>query len=366
MKLLIFQNAMVQPLDQLRIAALRFFMKSQWLRQVFSDRAMRLGFNFLILSGLYLVISLKWSIVLLVLGPLVLGYPHLVASYRFLQKPNQRLGLRLNSAQVFRVFVFLTAVSLGIRFIGPLFSFFPEWPYGSWEILLSVVALGLIKIKLDSVRNTFAVLLMLLIVGSVLKLAWLYPMVFVGFVLIFHNWVGFGHWFLAAKDFENRLVVVLAIILFAAIHIFIFKGFFDPWITFPHFDFLSTRSFEASGWVLASWSDDPLIWNRMIVIYTFGLSMHYFIWLFAIPQCLEQKAVPNSFRRSLEQLRNDCGERTSVVLFAVAIGAVGIWIFTAYAGPIYFGLAMLHGWLEFIFLIAAVFTVMFKVSHEKI
>lgn len=361
MKLSKFQNSLALQLDLLRIAALRLMMRNQLLRQIYSDRAARLGFNFLLLSGLYLIVSLKWSIVLLILGPMLMGYPHLVASYRFLQKPNIRFGLRFNTAQVFRFFVFLTAVSLCIRYVGSQFSRIPQLPYGSWELLLSVAALGLIKIKINSFRNIFVVLMTLLIVGLVLNAAWNFPIAFVGFALIFHNWVAFGHWLLAA-DNKNKIVVLFATLLFALIHIFIFTGFFDSWISFPKISSLSSTSFAANGWTLASWSKDPIIWDRMIVIYTFGLSMHYFVWMNAIPQSLDQKAVPNSFRRSLEQLRKDCGEYTTVVLFIFALAALGIWLFTSVAGPIYFGLAMLHGWLEFTFLIVASLAVIFKIT----
>ncbi len=365
MKLLEFQNSLALQLDLQRIAALRLLMKNQLLRQIYSDRATRLGFNFILLSGLYLLMSLKWSIVLLIFGPMVMGYPHLVASYRFLQKPNILSGLRFNTAQVFRFFIFLTAASLCLRYVGSLFSSIPQLPYGSWELLLSLTALGLFKIKINSFRNILIVLITLLIVGLVLKVAWNFPIAFVGFALILHNWIAFGHWFLAAKDSKNKIVVLLATLLFALIHIFIFTGFFDAWISFPKISFPSISSFAANGWTLASWSKDPIIWDRMIVIYTFGLSMHYFVWLNAIPQCLDQKAVPNSFRRSLEQLRKDCGEYTTVLLFIFALAALGVWLFTSVAGPIYFGLAMLHGWLEFTFLIVALLTMVFKIKTES-
>ncbi len=364
MKSLTVPNNLTQPLDHLRIAMLRMTMKNYWLRRMYCDSANRLGLSFLLLSGIYLAISLKWSIVLLVLGPLVLGYPHLVASYRFLQKPLLPLGSQLTTQKVFRIFLFLTAASLCIRFFTTRFDSITQLPYGSWEILLSIAALGLIRIKLQTIRHWIVALLTLIVTAVILNLAWFYPMAFVGFALILHNWVAFGHWFLAAKDFKNKFVVVLATGLFALIHIFIFKGFFDSWIAFPKLSFLSTQSFEASGWVLASWTRDPLIWNRMIVIYTFGLSLHYFVWLKAIPQCLDQKAVPNSFRRSFEQLRQDCGEHTTIAIFIVAVIALSLFLFTSVAGPIYFGLAMLHGWLEFTFLNVAIFSKVVNISRS--
>jgi hypothetical protein len=349
-----------RALDHVRIAMLRVTMKSEWLRQIYCNRAHRLGVNFLFLFGIYLTISLQWSIVLLVLGPLILGYPHLIASYRFLQKSGSGVNLRWNSAKVFHFFLFLTGISLFIRFGVAEFESVPKVPYGTWEILLSLSALGIIGLKMSSLRHVLLAAMTLALVGGVLKLAWWNPLAFVGFALIFHNWVAFGHWFFSAKDTQNRVVAALATLLFAWIHVFIFSGYLDSWISFPDFKFISTQSFEVKGWALVSWSNEPKMWDRALVLYAFGLSMHYFIWLRAIPQCLDQKSVPNSFRRSLDLLRMDCGITVTTFLFTGALVALGMWCFTPYTSRIYFGIAMLHGWLELIFLIVALSSALLK------
>lgn len=377
MRILTFQNKPIEsglteismtnltrPLDRLRVALLRVILKNSILRHVYRDRALRLGFNFVALCILYLTVSSKWPILLLVTGPLVFGYPHLVASYRFLQKPKVKLRLGWSSPDVFRLFVLLTLISLGIRFVAPLFIKTPQVPYGTWEILLSVSALGIVRLKLNSIRPILVAALTVLSIGAVLKVAWIDPLAFVGIALIFHNWVGYGHWYLAAPDAKTRIVVVTSTLIFALIHYLVFAGFLDPLISISDVRFLSTRSFEVSGWTLASWSLEPKMWDRALVLYAFGLSLHYFIWLRAIPQSLDKNFVPNSFRRSLELLRADCGPKMTVLLISAAVLIIGIWIFSPAAGPIYFGVAMLHGWLELIFLVVAFYSNILKINTE--
>lgn len=348
-------------LDHFRAAVLRLSLKNRFLRQIYCDRSNRLGLNYIILTAIYLFISLKWSVALLILGPLILGYPHLIASYRFLYKPELGLALRWNAITVFRFFIFLTACSLSFRFLLPRFLDLPKLPYGAWEILLSLSALVLVKVKLNSLFDVLVASLTLMCSAAVLKLAWHDPLAFVGIALIFHNWVALGHWFFAAKDFKNKFVAVWATAIFALIHILVIFGFFDVWISFPEIAFLSAKSFAVRGWVLAPWTSDAMIWNRIIVLYTFGLSMHYFIWLRAIPQCIDQKSVPNSFRKSLQQLRQDCGPKTTTILFVIGLTVgFGMWFHTELAGRIYFGIAMLHGWLEFVFLIMALSAYLLK------
>jgi len=353
-------------LDHLRAIVLRVTMKSSFLRQIYLDRSNRLSLSYILLSIIYLFVSLKYSVVLLILGPLVLGYPHLVASYRFAQKSALGLTLRWNTTTILRFFIFLTASSLFIRFVLPKLVNLPQLPYGTWEILLSLSALAVVRIKLNSVFDVLVAVMTLLLTAGVLKLAWHDPLAFVGIALIFHNWVAFGHWFFAAKDFKNRAVAFSALVIFALIHLVVMLGFFDASISFPEINFLSDQSFGVRGWVLAPWTSDPMIWNRIIVLYTFGLSVHYFIWLRAIPQCLDEKSVPNSFRNSLQQLRKDCGPKTTTVLLIVgAVVGLAMWFHTALAGRIYFGIAMLHGWLEFVFLMMALGAYLLKIPLSR-
>lgn len=345
-------NQFARSFDLIRIAWLRLTMKNMFFRQIYSDRSLRIGTYFLFLNLCYLFVSLRWSSTLLVLGPVLLGYPHLVASYRFLQKPFEKIKL-------FKIFLLLTLVSMLIRFLAIPLKVLPQLPYGSYEITLSFFALSLSKIRQNWTIKTLTLILLL----GILKTAWNNPLTFVGFALILHNWVAFGHWIASARLKRDLHVALISTLIFALIHILVFSGFFDSWINLESTNFLSEKSFEVKGWVLAPWSNSSIVWGRALVLYTFGLSIHYFVWLQAIPQCLDQNHVPNSFRRTLELLKKDCGPRTTTVLLFGALAILGVWIFTDYAGRIYFGIAMMHGWLELTFLIAAICSFPFK-SHQ--
>lgn len=347
-------DSLTEFLDRVRIALLRMTMRVPGIKPIYADRSVRLGVSFVFFSIIYLLMSLKWSMMLLVIGPMILGYPHLVASYRFLQ--GSLTGMRWNTQTVFQIFAVLTLASLGLRFVAPEFIAMPKWPYATWEIGLSALAIGLIALKMESINDVLISVLAIAMITGVLKLAWHDPLAFVGIALMAHNWVAFGHWFISAKDRRNRVTAILATCLFAFVHALVFLGHLDSWMAISEFKFLSTQSFEVRGWALAPWSSSPVVWDRMIVLYTFGLSMHYFVWLQAIPQCLDQNTKPNSFRRSLEQLRRDCGGRTTIILAFGALALLALWFFTSIAGRFYFGLALLHGWLELAFLIVAVST----------
>ncbi len=355
-------NWIVGVLDNFRIALFRITLKSSLLRRVYSNRSRRLGVSFLFFSILYLYLSLNWSLVLLVFGPVILGYPHLVASFRFLSRC---VGTFIKDrTRIFKIFLFLTSLSLGIRFLVPKFLVPPDVPYGFWEIILSISALSFIRVKFFSIRHGLVFLLTGMTIFAILGLAWADPLAFIGFALIFHNWEAFGHWICASKKLEEKFVAYSATFLFATFHFFVFYGFLDNWISMPNLNFISTQSFEIRGWVLASWSQNQMVWDRMIVLYSFGLSLHYFIWLQAIPQCLDKNIVPKSFRKSLEELKGDCGPKTFSLLVLGGLLALFIWVFTPWFGQAYFGLAMLHGWLELGFLIVGLYISLFGLANS--
>ena len=111
-------------------------------------------------------------------------------------------------------------------------------------------------------------------------------------------------------------------------------------------------SLRTTGWYLASWTSDPMIWYRLVVIYTFGLSIHYFVWLKAIPESGMANENPNPFRLSLEKLREDTGNRTLIFILLVALATFGVYaVSTVWGARVYFASAAMHGWFEISFLL---------------
>ena len=126
----------------------------------------------------------------------------------------------------------------------------------------------------------------------------------------------------------------------------------DAWIALTDGGQLYGGGSGITGWFLASWSNDAAIWNRAVVLYAFGLSLHYFVWIKAIPESLSVLDRPNSFRASLGHLRRDLGRNTLALSACVAGAGMLVWSLSFPLGSaIYFDLALLHAWVELFFLI---------------
>ena len=110
---------------------------------------------------------------------------------------------------------------------------------------------------------------------------------------------------------------------------------------------ISLRDSDVPGWLLSPWSKSPDVWSRMIVLYSFGLSIHYFIWLKAIPETASAHQNTNSWKETFRLSKQICGTRTFDLLLFFAVISTGVWLYNHPLGKlIYFRVAGLHGWTE--------------------
>ena len=326
-----------KSLDGMRAHALRASFQFELPRRIYLSTPARLILSFALFAAFYLPLALSWPGTLLWLGPLVFGYPHLVASYRFLQHKQTIRGIR-----PFAFFATLTLTSLALHSLAEYFNWVGELPFGAWELAVASIAA-------ITVSRPFLPAAIVCGVGGTLlwRYSWNEPLQFAAFALLAHNWVGFFLWISKSRG-KNQAAALAATALFSAIHFLVFAGCADS--------FIQPLSQEAqnTGGLLAPWSLNEAQWYRMLVLYTFGLSMHYFVWLKAVPECTQR--FPNSWRRSAELLREDLGQRGA--LFAALVAGAGLltWVCSPKWGPrIYFQAALLHGWLELAFLGAGSF-----------
>ena len=365
-----FDEKIVRQLDLTRVAYLRKAMQVRWLQSVYRVRAARLATNFIALSLIYLPLSLRHPEILLVLGPLVLGYPHLIASYLFVTRASDSIRTSSSerklspSAKLVLPLILLTGIASGVRYIQGR-SFVPELASGSWEIILSLVLFlrvtfgsFFIRSRLAPQRANIQTILIcattVTVVAYILMLAAKDPLIFVAVSLVLHNWVAFAYWIVSAREHRDRRVAILATLFFALVHYLVFSGNLDFLISSSGANAIFNLGREVPSSILAPWSSEPIVWARTMVLYTFGLSLHYFIWLRAIPECLSPRELPNSWRESHRLTSHACGAMLLRILMIGALGLTGLWIFSYPVGRvIYFGLASLHGWFEFVFLIAA-------------
>ncbi|MFZ4715414.1 MAG: hypothetical protein ACOYL6_16945 [Bacteriovoracaceae bacterium] len=319
--------------DYLRAKFLSQVLKPKLFREIYRHCASRLALGFILTLLFYFPLALRRPDILLFSGPLIFGYPHLIASFRYIQQKSSW------------IFLSLTLICIIGHLTMPL-----TIPFGVWQII--VASCGFLFVKVIARQYSLKEILPTLILSaSLIRLAYWEPIYFIGASLILHNWIGFFYWIestIKIKE-KNRITVSLfCFLLFLIIHILVFQGSFDQ-----YFPSKNTNEAMTTGWYLASWTNDPIIWYRMLVLYAFGLSMHYFVWLKAIPESLNKIEHPNNFRLNLKYLKKDLGRTLWIILLLLSVIGVLIWFFSFDLGSkIYFECAILHGTLEIVFLVS--------------
>jgi|GEM_PF-2213644 len=334
--------------DRIRIAVLRLVLHLPWFAHAYRTRPLRLTCGFLLSSILTFPVALASPEILLIGGPLVFGYVHLVASYRIVSKDASSALLPV--ARLFGVLLGATLFSVLCQLILNETSFFKSLPYGIWEALIATLLFQLVS-RLGGRWKIWRACNSLLVFGLLASVANSDPLAFVGIALILHNWIGFFYWLTRAKTWSDRSAAGFAMLIFGILHVLVAKGTFDGLLSLQNHDNFLNLEKKNTAWLLAPWSQEPIVWARALVLYTYGLSIHYFVWLHAIPQTLNSHALPNSFRSSLSHLLADVGLRRLTGLAVLAALGLGIWLVSYPTGKVlYFSVAALHGWIEILFL----------------
>lgn len=330
-------QTLVSHLDRARGWLLRRTMRAAVLRHLYGRSAWRLGALFLLSSAFYLPVAVRWPDLLLVLGPFFWGYAHLVSSYWLVQTQP-----RFDRTRPFHFFAVATLLAFLLQLLVRHFAWLPEMPFGAWEVMVSAVTL----LAARTVARSFSwreAASCLIVNFAILRFAWSEPVLFVGGVLLVHNWIAFLYWILSARTRSRRMTAIGATFVFGAIHALVFAGALDGF--FPPANGII-------GWYLASWSEHPVVWYRALVLYAYGISLHYFVWLKAIPESLHESERPHPFRRTWQELRTDLGPGTVRFVTALTVGGMALWaVRPAWGTAVYFGIASLHGWIEVAFLI---------------
>lgn len=310
----------VQSLDSFRAFFLRVTLRLQFLRQLYKRSHDRLAAGMLISTLFYLPIAVLRPELLLAFGPLVLGYPHLISSFRFTSK-----GKR------FHLFFFATLIAIALHL------FHTDYPFGVWQMIVATAVFILLHPK--------KIIPAILICAVSVKAAWMEPIMYVGGMLIAHNFVSFTYWIRSAATKQRRTTAILSTILFTLIHVIVLMGLLDSWISISHGE-------NKTSWLLSSWTTDAIVGHRMLVLYAFGLSIHYFVWLRAIPESLSKFEHPHSVRLILINLKENLGKNTRMMTLVLSASLMILWAISMPLGAqIYFELALLHGALEIIFLL---------------
>jgi hypothetical protein len=308
------------PVDRLRARLLRFVAPR--FRSLVVDREVRVtAFAACLLISALVTTSLV-PVWFLAIGPIVWGVPHVVSDFRYLVA---RPGYHRRPGVAIAVLAGLVAASFGFTLRGALAG----------------AAAALLFARTTKTRRAIGIL----VLGVLFALAaWggrRADLVFAHG----HNAVAFGFWWAWRR--RARKLHFLPLALFVGGAALILLGALDPVVSrvglHAPWTGLSMRSLahQLSPTMHGPW---PM---RLIVLYAFGQSAHYVVWMRLVPEEERPSPTPRSFAQSFRALHADMG---SVLLWITLASAVALlaWAFVSLGAARngYLQLAFFHGYLE--------------------
>jgi hypothetical protein len=324
------------PLDRARTAIFVRASRVGWLRALLLKKQRRVPLLLLGHAFLVLPLALVAPTFLLVVGPLLLGVPHLVsdARYLLLQPPLPRLtrrsffagALLLLAARVVEEYAGLGAARSELSLAG--------------AIILGVIALAAREGR-SAWRTSCALGVTLALLGCAL----LWPLESRVLLGHGHNLIALCLWAALFAGSARRAWLIVAA-LAALWGLLVLSPL--AWLGFQHGSqsAFGLHAFAAAD-VLAPGIHDTRLALGLVASFAFLQSLHYSVWLHAIPQDATRGDGTLSFRMSLRALARDLSRPG---LIAVVLGVLlvpGIGLFAPLAThSFYLTLSAFHGYLE--------------------
>jgi hypothetical protein len=332
----------VAPLDRIRRASLALAFRMPPLARLLSRRQSRLALIATLHALVALVLAIVAPVVLIVLGPILLGVPHVAGDVRYLVLRRRLPAWWKNGIWV------ACGLLVALRLVEELH------PDG----LLAGAALARIEMGGVALWVIAAALLGAFVAGSWRRLPWLLPpLLAFGFAgvthpelsrLVYahvHNIVGIALWLALFRRQLTSLIVPLIVI--AGGVALLMSGLTLPW-TFGHHAILQAfhlHLLAASDWLAPGLPVGLAV--GLTCTYAYLQSLHYGVWLIYVPQEDVASQGTLTFRMSLRSLWRDFGRfGVAAIVLALAV-VVGFGFFHPLrARAMYLSLAMFHGYLE--------------------
>jgi hypothetical protein len=330
-----FTDSLLSPLDRARTALFVRAARVGVLRPVLLEKRRRVPALVLAHASVALVLSLLAPTLLLVVAPLLLGVPHLLADVRYLvlrpAMPHRLRWLLLGGCAALISSRLLEL--LGVRGL-------PRVELaGAGLLTLAVIALGAPRLK--SMRVVSA----LLLTSVLLAAALLWPSDARLVLGHGHNVVALVIWALVFCRSRTRALGLIAVILGSAALLIATPL---AWWGFKHGlqAAFGLHAFAAAD-ALAPRVTDASLALGVVASFAFLQSVHYAVWLHAIPQEATRGEATLTFRMSFRALVTDLGRP----LLGVATLLVLSVPLAACFGPLraqatYLELAAFHAYLE--------------------
>ena len=347
-------------LDVWRCRLLRQTLHGSVARRLFQDRALRLGILCSVSMGLALILAGLAPLFMLALGPICYGLPHLVSSVRYLP-----LRARMHPIQLKpRFYLSMACLLVGLAALRLATLHVEASPGDSlWTLLLQdnrpelMMSLACLAFMAPLLRchtpRQLAKLAGPFVAFTFVSLV--YPAYVLGALLLGHHFIAFVYWRLACRNRREQRIAELGLALFTAAHVLIFLGYLDAlgaWAVSHGWQPFAALSLDDVASSLEPWALSPRLWRHALTAYAFGQSVHYIVWLRAIPEQHLLRPSPVTWRQSLGLLRRDFGKSGAHLALTACLGLGAAWLlawslghFTA-ARTTYFCLASGHGYLE--------------------
>jgi hypothetical protein len=324
------------PLDRARRALMGVALAQGWLRPWLIDRDRRVGAHAFVGVGVALALSVAHPALLFVVGPLLLGVPHVAADVRYLLLRRAVPRSLLAGAGVFCA-GFLALRVAEMTGSAPRLASEEIALVGAWVGGSAVVA-GVTSGEWRRLFGVMAVVLGLghLALGSPVEARLLFAYL--------HNLVGVALWVLL---FRRRVGTVLpALALLAVGWAVLASGVALPaTAALGGIRFAGEDLLEASEWLAPRM---PGRWALGLTLsYVFLQAVHYSVWLGWLPQDDTRAEGTTSFRMSWRSLRADFRWLIyPIMVTSLLVPALGLALGAVKVRDWYLSLASFHGYLE--------------------
>lgn len=342
----------IESIDTVRSLLLKTTLKVSLFRQIYTTRAYRLSafFFFSLVFNFSLAISFPlWA---LLLGPIILGVPHLISSIRYLPKLTT-LDRSFSSKNLYFIIggVYVTVAT--VRLFGPASvsaSLSVMVENGPNLIELMGCALALVAIGIFSKLSKIRLLCSVAILGLLSVMSFKYPLETLGFLVLAHNFIAFYFWIIRAEERKEKSVAMISLAVFSLVTAAFLTGVFDSIIQLRSLEILNGWFSDMNVGSQIFPSGDATLWSRAVSAYAFGQGIHYFIWLKAVPEQELSFQHNTSFKTSFELLKDDVGTKITYAASFLALAIIGYGLFTNFieARIVYLSVAALHGYFEIV------------------
>jgi hypothetical protein len=333
--------------DRLRGRILTVTLRVPLLDRIFRSRTKRLSVIFAASLLVALGLALTAPLWMLLIVPLILGVPHLVASLNFVLRLTAGRMEERGGALPAKVGACFVAVA-AVRLWAPSQGILENVPNGVEIVAALAGGVWLAwASRAAAVRAVAsAAILVALAAGSLAA-----PAETLGVLVLAHNFVGFAYWIARAPTAQDRQVALAALALFTAATAAILAGAFDQVLAQRTADILGggMSDFDTGQTILPG-TEREILLRRAVSAFALGQSLHYFVWLRAIPEQELPHQHPIGFSKSLRFIELNPGR---LVLYSAAYGVAAL-----------FAYAFIYGWVEarLLYLSAAAFHGYFEIA----